>query len=505
MTNVRKPYVLALDLGTTGNRAIIFDKRLGIAARAYEEFSQIYPRPGWVEHDPEEIWRSARHVLRKVFQKIPPTKIAALGITNQRETVVLWDKETGRPVYNAIVWQCRRTTPLCETLKQKGLEPFIHQTTGLVLDPYFSASKIRWILENVTGAAKKAREGKILAGTIDSWIIYKLSCGASHLTDSSNASRTMLFNIHKCGWDDRLCRIFRTPKPILPRVVPSSQKAAQVDGRLFGCGIPVAGIVGDQQGASFAQGVFAPGVVKNTYGTGLFALENTGRTPRFSKNLLTTIAWSLGTLKNTEYAVEGSVFIGGAAIQWLRDGLGILKHAADSEKAARSVRSTGGVYFVPALVGLGAPYWDAHARGTLVGITRGTGRAHIIRAALEAIAYQTRDILEVMRKDTRQRFKALRVDGGACANDFLMQFQADILGIPVERPKIVETTALGAAGLAGLATGFWTSRTQFNDLRSIDRVFTPRMKRSQSDKLYARWRDAVSRSRGWSLESTPEI
>lgn len=492
-----KKHILALDLGTTGNRAIVFDKKLNVISQEYEEFSQIYPKPGWVEHNPEEIWKSVQAVLKKTFRKISPKKIAALGITNQRETVVLWDKKTGRPIHNAIVWQCRRTAPLCESLKKKGLGPFINKKTGLVLDPYFSASKITWLLENVKGARTKAAKGELLAGTIDTWIIHKLSGGKLHVTDTSNASRTMLFNIHSRSWDESLCRIFKVPKRLLPKVVPSSALAGVTDKKILGVEIPIAGIVGDQQAAAFAQGVYSPGVIKNTYGTGLFALENTGRVPRFSKNLLTTIAWSLNDLKKTEYAVEGSVFIGGAAVQWLRDGLKLFSKSAESEHLAKSVKSTGDVYFVPALVGLGAPYWDPKARGTVVGITRGTTRAHLIRAALEAIAYQTRDILDVMQKDTKAALKILRVDGGAAANDFLMQFQADILGIPVERPKVLETTALGAAGLAGLAVGFWKNREAFNRLRKVDRIFKPRLKRAQAEDLYSRWKKAVSRALDW--------
>ncbi len=493
------PFIAALDLGTTGNRAIVFDKRQNRVAAAYEEFPQMYPRPGWVEHDPEAIWRSARRVLGKTLRSVGPEKVAALGITNQRETVLLWDKETGRPVYPAIVWQDRRTAPLCQRLKKKGLEKFIHERTGLFLDPYFSASKLAWLLENVKGALPKAKKGEVVAGTIDSWVVWKLSGGRAHLTDTSNASRTMLFNIHTKSWDEKLCRIFNVPIGVLPTVGPSSGVAARVDKKLFGKEIPIAGLVGDQQAASFAQGCFSPGIIKNTYGTGLFMLENTKDNPRFSKNLLTTVAWSIGNLRNTEYAVEGSVFIGGAAVQWLRDGLGILKKSSDVEKLAALAPSNDGVYFVPALVGLGAPYWDAHARGLIVGITRGTTKAHIARSALEAIAYQTRDILEVMQKDTRHPFRRLRVDGGASANNFLMQFQADVLGIPVERPKILETTALGAAGLAGLATGFWRSKNEFDALRKMDKIFYPKAKSSEMDAAYSQWKEAVKRSRNWAV------
>lgn len=489
--------LLALDLGTTGNRAIVFDRLQNIHSQTYEEFPQIYPKPGWVEHDPEAIWRSVRGILFKTFKKIPVHSIAAAGITNQRETVLLWDKKTGKPLHNAIVWQCRRTAPLCEQLKKKGAEDFIHKKTGLFLDPYFSASKINWLLEHVKGARQKAERGEVLAGTIDSWIVWKLSGGRSHVTDTSNASRTMLFNLADKAWDERLCKIFDVPVQILPKIVPSSGESARIERRLLGAEIPITGIIGDQQAAAFAQGCFAPGIIKNTYGTGLFALENTGKSIDLSSDLLSTVAWSLGDFKHTEYAVEGSVFIGGAAIQWLRDGLGILKHSGESEKIARSVTSSEGVYFVPALTGLGAPHWDAHARGLIIGITRGTTSAHIVRAALEAIAYQTRDILEIMQKDTRHTLKSLRVDGGASANDLLMQFQSDVLGIPVERPKILETTALGAAGLAGLAIDFWKDREGFHALRKIDRVFLPSGRPADSERLYSQWKEAVSRSRRW--------
>ena len=496
------PSILALDLGTTGNRAIVFDKKQRILSQSYEEFPQIFPKPGWVEHDAEKIWQSTVHILSKTLKNIPAHSIEAIGITNQRETVLLWDKKTGCPIHPAIVWQCRRTASVCEVMKKKGLEPLIHRKTGLFLDAYFSASKIQWLLDHVPGARKKAEKGEILAGTIDSWIVWKLSQGQSHVTDTSNASRTMLFNLKTLSWDDQLCRLFRIPKKILPKIVPSSGSIALTDAKIFGRQIPITGIVGDQQAASFAQGCFEPGIIKNTYGTGLFMLENTGHFPRFSKNLLTTVAWSIGNLKNTEYAVEGSVFIGGAAIQWLRDGLQIISNAKESAVLAKQISSNEGVYFVPALVGLGAPYWDPHARGSFFGITRGTKRAHFVRAALESIAYQTRDVLEVMKKDTQQDFKLLRVDGGASANDFLMQFQADILGIPVERPEILETTALGAAGLAGIATGFWKDQAEFNRLRRIEKIFKP--KRSGLNpapaQLYRRWQEAVQRSQNWDIE-----
>ena len=491
-----KKYVLALDLGTTGNRAIVFDRRQKIIFQKYEEFRQIFPKPGWVEHDPEEIWRSVRKILAATLKKTGAGNIAAIGLTNQRETVLLWDKKTGKPLYNAIVWQCRRTAPFCEALKKRGLEKKIHRKTGLFLDAYFSASKIAWLLDHVKGARQKAARGEVLCGTIDSWIVWKLSGHKMHVTDSSNASRTMLFNLRTKKWDAELCRLFRVPRNILPQVVPSSGEAACLDASVFGVSVPISGIIGDQQSASFAQGCFKPGIIKNTYGTGLFMLESTGSEPKFSKNLLTTVAWSLGDLKNTEYAVEGSVFIGGAAVQWLRDGLKILGGAHETRAMAESLASNEGVYFVPALVGLGAPYWDPHARGTFLGITRGTRREHFVRAALESIAYQTRDLLEVMKKDTKRTFRSLRVDGGASANDFLMQFQADILGIPVERPRVRETTALGAAGLAGIAAGFWKNADEFNRLRAVDKVFRPRVLK-QKELWYAQWRESVRRSLGW--------
>ncbi|MBI2095135.1 MAG: glycerol kinase GlpK [Candidatus Omnitrophica bacterium] len=489
--------VAALDLGTTGNRAIVFDRDRRVVSRAYEEFPQIYPRPGWVEHDPEAIWRSARRVFSKTLAKVPRGSVAALGLTNQRETALVWDKKTGRPIHRAIVWQCRRTAGVCEALKKRGMGPLVHARTGLFLDAYFSATKIAWILDHVKGARARAERGELLAGTVDSWVVWKLSGRRLHLTDTSNASRTMLFNIREKAWDQKLCGIFGVPPRLLPRVVPSSGVVGKTDRAAAGAEVTISGIVGDQQGASFAQGCFRPGVIKNTYGTGLFMLENTGDRPRFSKNLLTTVAWTLGDLSETEYAVEGSVFIGGAAIQWLRDGLGILKSARESGPIAASLGSNEGVYFVPALVGLGAPYWDPHARGTFLGITRGTGRAHLVRAALESIAYQTRDILETMRKDTGREFKVLRVDGGASANDFLMQFQADVLGIPVERPALLETTALGAAGLAGIAAGIWKDKEVFNRLRKTGKVFYPRKKNAQAAVFYERWKKAVERSRAW--------
>lgn len=493
-----KKYILALDLGTTGNRAIVFDREQKIIFKAYREFTQYFPKPGWVEHDPEEIWRSVRSILSQTFKKISPNKIESIGITNQRETVLLWDRRTGKPLHRAIVWQDRRTADVCAALKKKGLERSVHQKTGLVLDPYFSATKLHWLLRNLKSARSLAKQNRCLAGTIDTWVLWKLSGGRSHVTDTSNASRTLLFDIHSRKWDPGLCGMFEVPQSILPEVIPSSGLAGKLDPKIFGCEIPVMAMVGDQQAASFAQGCFSPGIVKNTYGTGLFAVENTGTKPRFSKNLLTTIAWSMGDLKNTEYALEGSVFIGGAAIQWLRDGLGIIKKSFEVEKLAKLAPSNDGVYFVPALSGLGAPYWDPSARGLLIGLTRGTRRAHVARATLEAIAYQTCDILEVMQKEAKMPLKSLRVDGGAAGNDFLMQFQADVLGIAVERPRTLETTALGAAGLAGLACGFWKTKEEFNRLRKIDRVFYPKKMADKKARL-AKWKEAVRRCQGWAL------
>lgn len=494
---MKEKYILALDLGTTGNRAILFDKKQNIISQVYEEFPQIYPQAGWVEHDATAIWRSTLKILRKTLAKYPADTIAALGVTNQRETVLLWDRVTGKPIHNAIVWQCRRTAKFCDTLKKNNYAGVIRRKTGLTIDPYFSASKIRWLLKNVPAVKRLKKNGRLLAGTIDSWIVWKLSGGKAHVTDSSNASRTMLFNIHKLSWDKELCALFKVPMGILPRVVPSSAVIAHTNKKITGANIVISGIVGDQQGAAFAQGVFSPGVVKNTYGTGLFALENTGKKPIFSKNLLTTVAWSIGDIQKTEYAVEGSVFIAGAAIQWLRDGLKVIKKANESEAMAKSLATNENIYFVPAFVGLGAPYWDSSARGMIIGITRGTQREHLVRAALEASAYQTRDILEVMQKDTGNKLKKLQVDGGASANNFLMQFQADILGIAVERPKILETTALGAAGLAGIAIGFWKNKEEFRRLRRIDKIFYPKLSHKLQESLYARWQKAVERSRSW--------
>lgn len=492
--------ILSLDLGTTGNRAIVFDKKLRVLASVYEEFPQYFPKPGWVEHDPMLIWSGVRKILQKVNHRLPAKKITALGITNQRETVLLWDKKTGKPIYNAIVWQCRRTAPLCEALKRQGAEAVVREKTGLCLDPYFSASKIAWILDNVKGARRKALAGHLITGTIDSWILWNLTGGKVHATDTSNASRTMLFDIRKKRWDDELCQLFRIPRHLLPSVLPSSGFFGISDKKILGEDLPVTAMIGDQQAASFAQGCSDPSVIKNTYGTGLFLLRNTKKKIVRSKNLISTVAWSIGCLDKTEYAVEGSVFTGGAAIQWLRDGLNILHDAGESEALAKAVLDNGGIVFVPALTGLGAPYWDASARGSIFGITRGTRRSHIARAALESLAFQTRDILEIMNKEAGSRLECLRVDGGASANNFLMQFQADILGIPVERPEVLQTTALGAAELAGLGADFWSDSADLNGLRKIERVFVPEMSPTSTNKLYKRWKEAVNRSRHWNSQ-----
>ncbi len=492
---MKKEYILSLDLGTTGNRAIVFDKKQNIIASSYREFAQIFPKPGWVEHNPDEIFKSTLSVIKDVLKRVDARKIAGVGITNQRETTVVWDRKTHKPLYNAIVWQCRRTADICSALKKRGLEDFIHQRTGLFLDPYFSATKIIWLLKNIDGLKKRAKNGDALFGTIDSWILYKLTAGKSHLTDASNASRTMLFNLKKLDWDRELLRLFDVPERMLPSILDSSAIFGKIDKKYAGITLPVYSLVGDQQGAAFAQGCFEKGIVKNTYGTGLFILMNTGRQIHLSKNLLTTVLWSLNG--KAEYAIEGSVFTGGAAIQWLRDKLAIVNEASDTEALARSLHSNDGVYFVPALAGLGAPYWDPGARGLIIGITRGTTRAHIARAALEAIAYSTKDVVDVIVRELGARIKKLQVDGGASKNNFLMQFQADMLGVAVERPAIVETTALGACGLAGIKAGLWRDRKEFISLRKVDRVFKPRMYRPESIKLYRRWKEAVKKALGW--------
>ncbi|HXI84005.1 MAG TPA: glycerol kinase GlpK [Verrucomicrobiae bacterium] len=481
--------ILALDLGTTGNRAIVFDQETRVVAKSYREFRQLFPQSGWVEHDPAEIWESTRTVIAEAVAQVDTGEIIAVGVTNQRETVVSWDPKTGRPLHNAIVWQDRRTSARCAEIKNQGFEKEIRQRTGLVCDPYFSATKIQWLLQNVPAT----RSG--VFGTIDSWILSKLTGGRIHATDVSNASRTMLFNLQERRWDDELLKCFGVSRETLPEVRASSGEFGRLDPDLFGFSAPICGVVGDQQGAMFAQGCYEPGIIKNTYGTGLFLMMNTGVTPRVSKHLLSTIAWQVGD--RVDYALEGSVFVGGAAIQWLRDQLQIITASHETESLAGSLSSNDGVYFVPALTGLGAPYWDAAARGAILGLTRATTRAHLARATLEAIAYQTRDLVDTMCTELGTPLSRLQVDGGACANNFLMQFQADILGVPVERPAVIETTALGAAGLAGLHAGVWSSPSDFLSHRRVERVFQPAMAAPLRESLYAKWKEAVARSRGW--------
>lgn len=488
-------HVLAIDQGTTGSRAIVFDKRGRAVASAYEEFPQYFPKPGWVEHDPEEIWRSVFRTVQRVLENVPGRSIAAVGITNQRETTVVWDRRSGRPVAKAIVWQCRRTAGRCRDLAARpGMSRLIREKTGLPIDAYFSATKAEWILDR-GGLRERARRGRLAFGTTDSWTLWKLTGGASHATDPTNASRTMLFNIRRLDWDADLLDLFGVPAGLLPRVLPSSGEFGRTVrlGRLP-AGIPVMGIAGDQQAALFGQAGFRPGAIKNTYGTGSFILLNTGRAAVESRHgLITTVACGPGG--KAAYALEGSVFVAGAAIQWLRDQLGLIGTAAESEAAAASVADSAGVYFVPAFVGLGAPYWDSEARGTIVGLTRGANRDHLVRAALEAMAYSTRDVLDTMRKESGLRVRELRVDGGASANDFLCRFQADVLGLPVVRPRAVETTSLGAAWLAGLGAGLWDSTAAIERLAVDERKFIPAMSRAQANKLYAGWQAAVRKAR----------
>ena len=483
-------FVVSIDQGTTGTTVLVFDERGKVLGRGYSEFSQHYPRPGWVEHDPEEIWQVTQRVLRRALAaaKARPRDVAAIGITNQRETTVLWDRKTGRPVHRAIVWQDRRTADRCTALKAEGAEEWVRVRTGLVLDPYFSATKLEWLLEHSRRA--RARAGRLAFGTIDSWLIWKLSGGQAHVTDFTNASRTLLFDIRRLEWDAELLQLFHVPREVLPQPVPSAGVAAVTDKAVFGAEVPIAGVAGDQQAALFGQACVRAGMVKNTYGTGCFLLMHTGTQPVASqRGLLTTVACD--ERGQAAYAVEGSIFIAGAAIQWLRDGLGLIRNAAESEKLARSVSSNLGVYFVPAFVGLGAPYWDPNARGAIFGLTRGTERAHVVRAALEALAYQTRDVVDTMVAESQQTLTTLRVDGGASANDFLMQFQADILGVAVDRPALVETTAQGAAFLAGLGIGLWKP-AELERLRRRDRLFRPRMRPEQRETLYQGWRRALA-------------
>ena len=488
-------YIIAIDQGTTGSRAIAYDKNCKKAASAYQEFPQYFPKPGWIEHDPEQIWQSVQATLRKVLRQLPAGSISAIGITNQRETTVVWDRVSGKPVHNAIVWQCRRTAARCDRLKaKKDMAAFIRGKTGLPIDAYFSATKIEWILKNVKGARAKAGQGRLVFGTTDSWILHKLTRGKVHATDYSNASRTMLFNINTLDWDKQLLEIFSIPYAILPEVKPSSGEFGRTQAVAgLPAGIPIAGICGDQQAALFGQACFEPGTMKNTYGTGAFMLLNAGKKRPVSQyGLITTIG--CGGRGEPVYCLEGAIFIAGAAIQWLRDGLKTLSSAAESERLARSLRDNEGVYFVPALVGLGAPYWDQNCRGAIFGITRGTKPAHFARAALEAMCYQTRDVLEAMRKDSGLAVKDLKIDGGAVANDFLCQFQADILGINVIRPKVIETTSLGAAYLAGLSAGYWKNSLQIKKCRQVDRIFKPRMSRGNAERLYNGWKEAVTRT-----------
>lgn len=485
-------YIMALDLGTTSCRCIIFDKNGRICSAAQKEFTQYFPQPGWVEHDAEEIWATQTGLMYEAMSKIDITinEIAGIGITNQRETTVLWDKETGRPVHKAIVWQCRRTAGYCDELKKLGMAEFFRSKTGLVLDAYFSATKLRWLLDNAIGARERAEKGELLFGTVDSWIIWKLTGGKVHVTDYSNASRTMLFNIHTLKWDEEILRVLKIPQQILPEVKPSSHVYGYTDSKLFGGEVPIAGAGGDQQCALFGQTCFERGEVKNTYGTGGFMLMNTGTAPVNSHNgLVTTIAW--GVDNKVEYALEGSIFVAGAAVQWLRDELGLIRDAAESEVLAKSVPDANGCYVVPAFVGLGAPYWDQYARGAIVGLTRGVNRNHIVRATLESIAYQVNDVLMAMQEDSGMPITSLRVDGGACDNDFLMQFQADILNTSVVRPYCIETTAMGAAYLAGLAVGYWRSKEEILANHVIAAEFKPQMGQAKRESLLQGWHNAV--------------
>lgn len=495
-----KQYIMALDQGTTSSRAIIFDREGEIVSVAQKEFAQIYPRAGWVEHNAIEIWATQSGVAREAIERadISPREIAAIGITNQRETTVVWDRKTGKPIYNAIVWQCRRTADICAAVKaENGLEQYIRENTGLVVDAYFSGTKIKWILDNVEGARAKAEQGDLLFGTIDTWLIWNLTKGQAHVTDYSNASRTMLFNIRALEWDQQILDHLGIPKSMLPEVHPSSAVYGHTASDTFGgAKIPISGAAGDQQAALFGQTCFQPGMAKNTYGTGCFMLMNTGEKFVPSNNgLLTTIAW--GVDGKVEYALEGSIFIAGAAVQWLRDELKVIRDAEDTEYMAGKVQDSNGVYVVPAFVGLGAPYWDMYARGAILGLTRGVRAEHIIRATLESIAYQTREVLEAMEEDAGIRLKSLRVDGGAVANNFLMQFQADILDVPVDRPRITETTALGAAYLAGLAVGFWSGKEEIAENWKVECQFRPQMEAAIREELYSGWKKAVGRSRHW--------
>ena len=498
-----KKYILSLDQGTTSSRAIIFDREQNIYGVAQKEFNQIYPKEGWVEHNPMEIWSSQYCVLQEVLAKtnIEPEEIAAIGITNQRETTVVWDKNTGEPVYNAIVWQCRRTSEYCDTLKDKGLTDKFREKTGLIIDAYFSGTKLKWILDNVDGVRERAEKGELLFGTVETWLIWKLTKGKAHVTDYSNASRTLLFNIKDLTWDKEILEELNIPESMLPEPKPSSYVYGYSDASFFGKEIPISGAAGDQQAALFGQTCFNPGEAKNTYGTGTgcFMLMNTGETPVYSKNgLVTTIAWGLDGKVN--YALEGSIFVAGASIQWLRDELRIIESAADSEYMAKKVKDTNGCYVVPAFTGLGAPYWDQYARGTIVGLSRGVNKYHIIRATLESLAYQVNDVLHAMKADSGIDLAALKVDGGASANDFLMQFQSDIINAPVKRPSCVETTAMGAAYLAGLAVGYWNSKEDVIKNWAVDKIFSPIMGEDERERKIKGWNKAVKYSFGWAKE-----
>ncbi len=489
--------ILALDQGTTSSRAIVFDDRGAPLAIAQREFRQVFPQPGWVEHDPKEIFRTQREVAREVLQHkgLAAKDVLAVGITNQRETTLLWDRQSGEPLHNAIVWQDRRTAPLCDELREAGAESLVRERTGLVIDPYFSGTKLAWLLDNVPGARARAERGELAFGTVDTWLVWQLTGNRTHVTDPTNASRTMLFNIHAGDWDDELLRLLRVPRAVLPDVHPSAHAFGMLPASLLGQPLIIGGIAGDQQAALFGQACHAKGMAKNTYGTGCFMLLHTGNRAVQSQNGLVSTACA--QVQEKEYALEGSVFIAGAVVQWLRDGLGFFSSSKEVEALANSVLDAGGVYLVPAFTGLGAPYWDPHARGAIVGLTRGTTRAHIARAALEAIAYQSAEVLEAMQKDSGERLAELRVDGGASANDLLMQFQADLLGVPVVRPKVLETTALGAAYLAGLTVALWKSREEVARQWRAERRFEPRMDAAERASRMTRWREAVSRSRNW--------
>ncbi len=494
-------YVMALDAGTTSNRCILFNKKGEICSIAQKEFTQYFPKPGWVEHDADEIWSTQLGVAVEAMSKIGVSAedIAAIGITNQRETAVVWDKQTGEPVCNAIVWQCRRTAEYCDQLKGRGYTDMIREKTGLIIDAYFSGTKIKWILDHVEGARERAEKGELLFGTVETWLIWKLTRGKVHVTDYSNASRTMLFNINTLEWDQEILKLLEIPEAMLPTPMPSSCVYGETDGSYFGGPIPIAGAAGDQQSALFGQVCFHPGAAKNTYGTGCFLLMNTGEKPVFSKNgLVTTIAWGLDG--KVEYALEGSIFVAGAAIQWLRDEMRLIDSAEDSEYMAQKVKDTNGCYVVPAFTGLGAPHWDPYARGTIVGITRGVNKYHIIRATLESLAYQVNDVLGAMEADSGIRLTSLRVDGGASANDFLMQTQADITGAPVKRPRCIETTAMGAAYLAGLATGYWKSRDEVKENWAVDQIFEPKIDEADREKRVKGWNKAVHYAYHWAKE-----